>query len=378
MAEYQLEIKQLVSYPRCRIYRQFIRHLMEDRSIRLGGCSYLFYYIVLCSFANFRTSYRRMEGITYTIYPGEWVCRISEVMSWFRTRYQYQVYDILEFLQGQHYITYSKVGRGKLVKFKITSWKKNNIVLDYNAPCQKDMGFFFFPVSEVYELISLGKCSEMDIVLDLWMNAIYNDAQVQGSDVGPVVYFRNCTGSPIVSYAELSGRWGNSKPTVGRILNKLADMGYLTLIPFPGRLGSVIYLNNYLSTMFSISDVMIDKEEVVMALNIRISIPDSNSQEEENGITDEQLCVPDDAGSVSISHMKSIVRKVARILSVQGLPCCECPKSKYKLYRLSDDCKSKLFNYELCVECEETSLRYRLELRMVLLQRNVKNEEVAR
>lgn len=375
MAEYQLEIKQLLGYPRCRIYRQFIRHLMEDRSIRLSGCSYLFYYIVLCSFANFRTSYRRMEGITYTIYPGEWVCRISDIMSWFRTRYQYQAYDILEFLQDQHYITYSKLGRGKLVKFKIASWKKNNIVLDYNAPCQKDMGFFFFPVSEVYELISLGKCSEMDIVLDLWMNAIYNDTQVQGSDIGPVVYFRNSTGSPIISYAELSGRWGNSKSTVGRILKKLADMGYLTLIPFPGRHGSVIYLNNYLSTMFSISDVMIDKEEVAMTLNIRISIPDSNSQEEETGITEEQLCVPDDAGSVSKSNMKVIIGKVAKILSVQGLPCCECPKSKYKLYRLSDDCKSKVFNYELSIECEETCLRYRFELRLVLLQRNVKNEE---
>jgi len=375
MAEYQLEIKQLVDYPRCRIYRQFIRNLMEDRSIRLSGCSYLFYYTVLCSFANFRTSYRRIEGITYTIYPGEWVCRISEVMSWFRTRYQYQAFDILEYLQKQHYITYSKLGRGKLVKFKITSWKKNNIVLDYNAPCQKDMGFFFFSISEAYELISLGKCSEMDIVLDLWMNTIYNDDQVQGSDVGPVVYFRKCTGNPVISYAELSERWSNSKSTVGRILKKLADMNYLSVIPFPGRQGSVIYLNNYLSTMFSISDVMIDKEEVAMALNIRISIPDSDSIEEEYNITEEQLCVPKDAVSVSKPHMKTIIGKVAKILSVQGLPCCECPKSKYKLYRLSDDCKSKVFNYELSVECGETSLRYRFELRLVSLQRNVKHDE---
>lgn len=175
MAEYQLEIKQLVGYPRCRIYRQFIKHLMKDRNIRLGGCSYLFYYIVLCSFANFRTSYRRLEGITYTIYPGEWVCRISNIMTWFRTKYQYQALSILENLQNQHYIS-SKLDRGNLVRFKISSWKRNNIVLDYNAPCQKDMGFFFFPVSEIYELISLGKCSEMDIVLDLWMNTISRKA----------------------------------------------------------------------------------------------------------------------------------------------------------------------------------------------------------
>jgi hypothetical protein len=40
--DYQLEIKQIVDYPRCRIYREFIRSLMEDRDIRTNGSSYLF------------------------------------------------------------------------------------------------------------------------------------------------------------------------------------------------------------------------------------------------------------------------------------------------------------------------------------------------
>ena len=35
MPTYQLQIKQVVDYPRCRIYRQFVRFLMEDRSIRV-------------------------------------------------------------------------------------------------------------------------------------------------------------------------------------------------------------------------------------------------------------------------------------------------------------------------------------------------------
>jgi len=65
MPEYQLEIKQVVDYPRCRIYRQFIRALMEDQSIRVSGGSGLFYFTALCSYANFRTSYRRIDGINY-------------------------------------------------------------------------------------------------------------------------------------------------------------------------------------------------------------------------------------------------------------------------------------------------------------------------
>ncbi len=63
--DYQLEIKQIVDYLRCRIYREFIRSLMEDRDTRTNGSSYLFYYMTLCSYANFRSSYRRIEGISY-------------------------------------------------------------------------------------------------------------------------------------------------------------------------------------------------------------------------------------------------------------------------------------------------------------------------
>ena len=66
MPAYQLQIKQVVDYPRCRIYRQFVHRLMADRSIRTSGGSGLFYFTVLCSYANFRTSYRRIDGISYT------------------------------------------------------------------------------------------------------------------------------------------------------------------------------------------------------------------------------------------------------------------------------------------------------------------------
>ena len=88
MADYQLELRQIVDYPRCRIYREFMQTLIADRSIRTGGCSGLFYYVVLCSYANFRTSYRRIDGISYTVYPGEWICSITDITEWFRVRFQ--------------------------------------------------------------------------------------------------------------------------------------------------------------------------------------------------------------------------------------------------------------------------------------------------
>ena len=342
MPEYQLELKQIVDFPRCRIYRQFIRTLMEDRSIRVSGGSGLFYFTVLCSYANFRTSYRRIDGIGYTVYPGEWVCRVSELTQWFRVRFQYQAVAILDRLQKQQLITYTTLGREKVVKFKIKGWRRHNTVLDYNAPCQKDSGFFFMPLSIATDLISSEKCSDMDCVLDLWLNTIYNDEQVTGSKIGPVVYMRNGTGNPLLGYAELAERWGSSKATVGRFLKRMESAGYLSLMSFPGTHGSVIYLQNYLSTMFQISDVMIDKDEVAMVLNIKIVMPEEGCIEPAGEESAMPGSVSNDDSGVSKSRVETLVEKVAQILATQGLPCFECPKSAYKLYPLSDDCREAI------------------------------------
>ena len=353
MPEYQLELKQIVDYPRCRIYRHFIQTLMADRSIRASGGSGLFYFTVLCSYANFRTSYRNIDGIGYTVYPGEWVCRVSELAAWFRMRFQYQAVSILEKLQKQHLITYSTLGRGKVVKFKIKGWRRHNTVLDYNAPCQKDSGFFFMPIAAAAEIISSEKCSEMDCVLDLWLNAIYNDEQVKGSDIGPVVYMRNGTGSPLLGYAELAERWGVSKATVGRFLKRMEAAGYLSLMSFPGTHGSVIYLQNYLSTMFQISDVMIDKDEVAMTLNIKIVLPEKDHIEAADSVSKTN-------SGVSNAAMETLAEKVAQILTTQGFSCFGCPKSTYKLYPLSDDCREAIMSSRPFREGTPQAERYRL------------------
>ena len=343
MPAYQLEIKQVVDYPRCRIYRQFVHRLMADRSIRVSGGSGLFYFTALCSYANFRTSYRRIDGISYTVYPGEWVCTLKELSQWFRTRFQCQALMVLEQLQKQHLISFQTLGHGNVIRYKIRDWSKHNTVLEYNAPCQKDTGFFFLPVSIVTDLVSSGRCSEMDIVLDLWVSAIYNDSQVQGSDLGPVAYFRNGTGNPLVTYSELAARWGLSRATVGRILKKLAGLDYISLMSFPGRHGSVIYLQNYLSTMFEISDVMVDKEEVAMTLNIRLELPDDGETGQNELALEHEVTVSDELASVSKSHIEIILQKMAEILMAQGISCFGCQLSHYKLYPLSGDCREDLF-----------------------------------
>lgn len=361
--KYQLELKQLVEYPRCRIYRNFIRTLTGDRSIRTNGNSYLFYFMLLCSYANYRTSHRRLEGVSYTLTAGEWICPLSELQDSFRLRFQHQVLSILQFLEEQHYITYSVLGKNRLIKFSIQNWQKDNTVLGYSYPCKKETGFFFFPISKVHELIGLGKCSEMDILLDMWIHAIYNDTQVTGSDLGPVAYFRNCTGNPLTNYTELAERWGRSRSTVHRILKKLESLNLLTLVPFAGSSGSIIYLKNYLSTMFSISDVMIDKEEVALALSLPVHLPDDETAVPEPSIS-EQIVIPDDENTIPKPYIKFVIGKVADLLQTQGLPCCQCKQAQYQLSNLSDsrrDCNI----YSLQIICPYGNMAYQFEMTLI-------------
>ncbi len=333
MSEFKLEIKQIVDYPRCRIYRQLIQCMIKDPNIRTGGSSGLFYYTVLCAYANFRNSYKRIDGISYTVYPGEWICRISELKNWFRTRTVKQALGIIKDLQERHMLKYSILGHGKLVKYKIENWAKANRVLDYNAPCQKETGFFFLPVSTANELVSGGKCGEADAVLDLWINTVYNDEQVKGSEVGPIVYIRNGSGNPLLSFETLAERWGISKATAGRYINKLKALDYIMTVSFNGSRGSAVYVKRYLSTMFEISDILLDKEELAAALNIKLDI---DREKEEETCLSPNITVSKYLNGVSNLQIEAVTKKVGKILSLQGFRCFSCPKIQYMLLPLSD------------------------------------------
>jgi len=338
MSNYELQIKQVVDYPLCRMYRQFVQSLIKDRNIRLNGGSGLFYYTVLCSYANFRVSYRHIDGIRHVVKPGEWIVTVKELSGLLRTRFQHQVYSVLDELQAHHLIQYTVLNRSKIIKYTICNWNKHNTVLDYTCPCQKESGFFFVPVRIAKTLISGENCSEMDMLLDLWISTVFNDPHVKGSDIGPVVYLRNGTGYPLLNYNDLASRWNVSRATAGRMVKHLEELKYIKVIAFPGRKGSVIYLENYLSTMFHISDVLIDKEEVAMVLNIKISLPEKEEENVEVETFDHTVIVSDSVSSVSKTQIQIILNKMANVLDSQGLACFRCPKSSYILSSLSDDC----------------------------------------
>lgn len=380
--EYQLKLQQLVTYSRCRIYRSFIRSLAEDANIRTNGSSHLYYFVLLCSLANFRTSWRTVEGVSFRIAPGEWLMPIGELAELFRKRTCKSTLQVLDYLSSGNWIAYSITCKGQFVKYAINNWTKFNTVVEANAPCTKDDGFFFFPYRLVSEFLGNGKCSEMDIILDLWLNAVYNDFSIPGSALGPVVYFRNSTRSPLIGYEDLGKRWGISKSTAGRIMRKLEKEGYIKMVAFQGKYGTAIYLCNYLSTMFQISDIKVDKEEVAMALNIRINIPEEKilkagdvagedkllvpaCQNGENEVAEAKICVPKNFNCVPKSHLVKMIRKAAQVLYLQGITCGTCAHARYILYFLSKDCKSKTIDSELIIRCAGNEAFYRFALAII-------------
>ena len=79
-----------------------------------------------------------------------------------------------------------------------------------------------------------------------------------------------------------------------------------------------------------------------MTLNIRLELPKEDSADLDAPTLEHEVIVSDELASVSKSHIETILRKMADILSTQGISCFSCPLSRYKLYPLSDDCWEEL------------------------------------
>lgn len=98
-----------------------------------------------------------------------------------------------------------------------------------------------------------------------------------------------------------------------------------------------------------------------MAFHIPFHAPDTSLEITDSPIRDEQISVPSEENSVSKPHMHAMVRKVAKVLATQGLPCCECSRTVYKLYPLSD-CMEGNYRYSLEISCPDGWNGYYFEL----------------
>ena len=360
--KYTLEIKQIVSFPRVRIYRELIQHLMDESSLSARGTSNLFLFMILCSYANFRSCKKRFDGKRYLLGPGEWACSLKELAEWFRLSRQSEVLEVLDELKKKRLLTYYFLPGKKVIRYKIRNWNKFNTVLEYECRSYKDCGFLFFPIAFADKLLAGKNCSELDALMDLWLNTIYKDERVMGSDLGPVVYYRNGAGDPKTSCSKLGKRWGRSRATANRMIAKMEELGYITNITFSGSLGSVLYLNNYLSTMFDISDTVVDKAEVSLSIGLVAQVNPIDLVGLEAPIS----TVSKDKFPVSKILVDLLASEVLQMLSAQGFTCCACSKKTCILSNLSVACG----RFAIDISCDanvncKSSRRHRFEVRIV-------------
>lgn len=107
-----------------------------------------------------------------------------------------------------------------------------------------------------------------------------------------------------------------------------------------------------------------------MVFQVPVNIPnpllsdDSSTLDEQIIIQNENDSVSDEKSCVSNSHIRLMVRKVAKILTAQGTLCCECPRTQYKLYGLSD-CEEGNLRYFSIMDCPDGRTSYQCELTLV-------------
>lgn len=139
---YKLELKQIVEFPRCRIYRDFIQTLITTKSIRTTGA--LFFLLsgimLLCKLPHILPP----DGTHYLYHWSRRVDLHSHRSSGM-VSLPFPTSSVVHpsIFEEQNYITYSLLGKNRLVKFKISDWPKDNTVLEYNYPCKKIQGFSF-------------------------------------------------------------------------------------------------------------------------------------------------------------------------------------------------------------------------------------------
>lgn len=102
-----------------------------------------FYFLILCSYANYSSSYRNIEHLTYKVVPGEWICSLKELQIHFRQKFQHQVISILDTLVEQNLLTYSLHEKIRLSNTRSKTGQKIILPFPIITHAKKTSGFSF-------------------------------------------------------------------------------------------------------------------------------------------------------------------------------------------------------------------------------------------
>lgn len=97
--------------------------------------------------------------------------------------------------------------------------------------------------------------SERDIILDLYLNSIYNDDAFELSVNCPLVMFDKNNFTTNYSYRYLAQRWNISLGKVHNVLNKFKKLGYIDFYSVPNH-GTYIFMKAYSKFLWNVESII--------------------------------------------------------------------------------------------------------------------------
>ncbi len=118
--------QQLVSFPKVRVQKEWFRYFYDHKNYYNEGNVHLFSLMSLYSYANFRTNQRRIGGMVYSEYPGQWVCRLSSLPRILRVHSKQQAIELLDYFTESGVLTYEFLNEDKdWLRYEIVGWKRH-------------------------------------------------------------------------------------------------------------------------------------------------------------------------------------------------------------------------------------------------------------
>lgn len=125
--------KQLVCFPKVRVYKPWFRHFNDHKDFRNEGTVHLFSLMALFSYANFRSNERVINGDRYMEAPGQWICKLGALPRILRVHSKAQALELMEYFQNHGFLIFEILDEEKeILRFTIADWKEHCTHLQYN------------------------------------------------------------------------------------------------------------------------------------------------------------------------------------------------------------------------------------------------------
>lgn len=133
--------KQLASFPRARVQKEWFRYFNDHKDFRNEGTLHLFSLMALYSYADFRSNTRVIDEKKYNETPGQWICKVSALPRILRAHSKAHAMELMNYFRDAGFLDYEMLDEESgILRYTIADWKKHCTHLEYNEYCDTYLG----------------------------------------------------------------------------------------------------------------------------------------------------------------------------------------------------------------------------------------------